>query len=602
MNKYFILGLLALTLHYNSYSQTGLTPGNCNTSLAYFDDYSDGFIVLRDGTKINGEISIKSYEKEGRITLTDKSGTKYKVNVNSLQSWGLNRELPVCYSPFSWFDWKNQKRKNNDHAERGFVVLTNGETKDGKIKIEGNSYDGDLAGENYFAIDKLTFVDVSGQETVYNRDQIKGYGRILPWALTPSELYSWQNGEFMGKRKTKFKPGYCITNDGKRIEGNMQLIVNNKLPRKGKNGENTDKTRSDIVDEIRFERDGNDEKVNLDDVFAYGLDGMSINTLTNNRDRLYNIDEMNFHEGTITTTDNKTMKGFIAYFPEPGNYYGVYYAAKADEPVKIFPMKEIKSAVQDISLIEAYDDGSAPVKKTNTNINGYIVDQNMKKYEGTVTLVEDNDFWVRSIDFTDKDGHMLKYGGSHAQIAYTVVNGNIYAQHETVFMKAEKMASPFILYNNPHPDNQSKGSKFGAMLGKAIIKEVVTDQVTKATWSAQARNNWSMKGVSIDGKRADGLNFGYNVGNAASDGVLSIISKAGRPKENLPYKAKRGEDFLILNLLTGESVSAGDSDNWETLLEGCSKYWALSSKEQKNIVKSGNAAALDYLNNCYGNK
>ncbi|NOT52119.1 MAG: hypothetical protein HOP10_12675, partial [Chitinophagaceae bacterium] len=68
----------------------GLREGKQTTPLPYFDNSSDGYVVLRDGSRLEGTISIKNYEKEGGISLTDRSGQKYKVDVRSLSSWGLN--------------------------------------------------------------------------------------------------------------------------------------------------------------------------------------------------------------------------------------------------------------------------------------------------------------------------------------------------------------------------------------------------------------------------------------------------------------------------------------------------------------------------------
>ena len=136
-------------------------------------------------------------------------------------------------------------------------------------------------------------------------------------------------------------PGYCITNDGRRIDGELQLIVKNKLETRSGNGKNNDHIRNNIVDDLKFQRDGKDEKISLDDVFAYGLSGMTINTLTNNRDRLYTQDEMNFHQGTIELANNTVKQGVIS--PNRATITESIFANKADEPVTIIPWREIRS-------------------------------------------------------------------------------------------------------------------------------------------------------------------------------------------------------------------------------------------------------------------
>lgn len=584
-----------------------LFPAECTTPLPYFDDFDNGFVELRDGTKINGKISIKNYEKDGRISVTSADGEKYKFDVRSLSVWGLNINIPKNYSPLTYYDWKNQKRKETKEPERGFVILTNGETKQGKIQIEGRSSDSPLAAENYFAIEALTYVDKSGNATKYEREQIKGFGRVLPWALTPSELFQWQKGEAMGRRKTKHQPGYLVMNDGTKVEGEMQLVVKNKLPRTkggddmgmasmaaGNEPRNDDKIRSSIVDEIQFRRDGKDEKISLDDVFAYGLKDVTIDMLTNNGDRAYLIEEMNFHPGSVTTNDGTKRDGFLAYFPAPDNYYGVYFATKRNEPVTTIELKNIKSITQEISLIGAFGEDEP---KGNTNINGYIIALDGRQYDGTISLVDDNDWWTRAITFTDKEGNTINYGGENGMIAYFVKDDTMYAQEGSIFVKAEQLASPLALYTNPFPDNSTALGRFAMAQATNIVAGVAATAAAGATWGAQSKYGISTKGLEINGKKSEGLDFGGDVGTAVGDGVMQMISK-GSGKEKLPSKAKRGEQLKVININTGETVNA-DETTWEMMLEGCKEFLSLDNKSQKAMIKGDNREVVAYLNKCY---
>ena len=81
------------------------------------------------------------------------------------------------------------------------VELKSGEVLDGKIRIEGSSLITDRLLKNYFALEKLTFSDNAGKETEYKASDVKSFARIMPWSLTPPEMYQWQSGEFMGKKK-----------------------------------------------------------------------------------------------------------------------------------------------------------------------------------------------------------------------------------------------------------------------------------------------------------------------------------------------------------------------------------------------------------------
>lgn len=138
----------------------------------------------------------------------------------------------------------------------------------------------------------------------------------------------------------------------------MQLIVKNTM--------NADpdkrKTVSDLVDEIRFQRSGKDEKIDMDDVFAYGITGLTINMLTNNLDKSYSAEEINFIRDRLLPKTERNLKDMLHIY-KPGNYYGVYVASKFDEPVTILNMKEIDKVVQDIALIEAFDPGGAAASR-----------------------------------------------------------------------------------------------------------------------------------------------------------------------------------------------------------------------------------------------
>ena len=86
----------------------GLNEGVCTSPLGYFDQYQDGYIVLKDGSRVEGRISLKSFDKSGRIILSSRSGTEYEIDTRSLNEWGLTQELPFSHSPMTWYDWKNK--------------------------------------------------------------------------------------------------------------------------------------------------------------------------------------------------------------------------------------------------------------------------------------------------------------------------------------------------------------------------------------------------------------------------------------------------------------------------------------------------------------
>lgn len=609
-----LLLVAATFLSHDSKSQD-LRPGFSLTPLPFFNDYEEGFVVLRDGSQIDGIIDLKDYEKTGsRIVMKSKDGKKYSLSVYSMKYFGLNIKVPRNMSPLHFYDWKTEKRKETRGPERGFAVLASGETLDGKIHVEGKTSDSPWAAGNYFAIETLSYMDKSGKITPYTRDQVKSFGRILPWELSPQEMWQWQAMVSLGKQKTKFQPGFLIMSDGKRVEGDMQLVVKNKMSRSSAEyGGQTirPKTYSDLVDEIYFKRDGKDEKISLDDVFAYGIANMTINTLTNKGARLYLKEEMNFHDGSVTTKAGKKLEGFVAYRPYASNYYGIYYAAKPDDPITMIPRDEIQEVIQNISLLEAFDDGtgSGTAPKPNTNMNGYVIQTDGVKFEGTVKLVEDNEWWVRSIEFIDKDGNVVKYGDTNPAISCFSINGTVYVQSENVFVKTEMSPAPFTMFLNPYPP---KGS-FGAMM----LNEVVSTAVGMA--AGEALEDAQMSGLDLSGVSVNGVDLGggtapnfnplgiqdsegretqhtqaYNVvGASASDlstkGIARLVDGG---KNRVPEKGKK-PNYYIYNQETGECGYL----NIPYLLEGCLGYWSATKDERKLLEDK--KLALEYLNKCY---
>jgi len=568
-----------------------LSSGRLTTPLPYFDDYEQGYVILRDGNKIEGSVSIKQYEKQNKMDVTDASGQKYKFNVKSLKTWGLSINIPVNQSPLSYYDWKNDKRKANAEPERGFVQLHSGETLEGKILIEGRSSDSPLAGNNFFAIETLTFVDEYGGEKEFMRKDIKSFGRILPWDLAPNHLVMSGSAVVMGKSKSKKLPGFVIKNNGERLEGTMQLVVKNSM-------KSDSKIKSDLVDEIYMDIDESTVKLDLDDLFAYGMTGLTINKLTNNQDIKYTVEEMNFHPGTLKTKDGSSKNGYLAYFPTPGNYYGVYFAENFNSEVEIIAMEDIEDATQEISLIEAFSGyGMDASSSKNSNINGYIVDLSARKYEGTISLNEDNDWWARSIDFTDEDNNKISYGGTEAlPIAYFVLDGQMYVQNKDVFVKTEEMKLPFTLLNNPYVDNSSKLGNMAMTMAANQLAQDIGAAVTSSTVAFQMASGMDLS--NLDSKSSNGLQAAYNLGNAATEGLSFLANKAINRSGKVPKLAKKGRDFNIFNSTTGELAHA-DKDNWKYLLEGCLTYLKADKNTKKAIEAYDDIKMQEYVNKCY---
>jgi len=603
----------------------GMNPAICTAPLPFFNDYDDGFVVLRDGTKLTGKINIKDYEKSGeKINLTTKEGKKYKLNTYSIKYFGLNINIPRNMSPLNLYDWKNEKRKENKDFERGFVVLTSGDTLDGKIHIEGRSSDSQRAEGNFFAIETLTFQDKSGKETELTREKIKSFGRIMPWELSPAEMWEWQKSEAFGKRKSKTQKGFVLMNDGTRLEGDMRLVIKNSMKTHTNPSSdpfaNQDKPRnkifSDLVDEIWMIRDGKDLKLELDDVYAFGVAGMTINTLTNKGARQYQREEMNFHPGVVTTRDGKKYEGQLALRPYDQNYYGVYFAQSNDEPIKIIPMNEITSIIQDVGAIEAFGEEAKP--KANSNINGYIVQKDGTRMNGTVKLEGDNGWYAQSISFTDEESHTLKFGGTDGTVSHAAIGDDIYMQFEDFFIKADANSRPFVLVQDPFPAKKGMGG-FAQGLAMNMAAMAVGEVVGMAVADAQ-RGGLDLSGVEMDGQNMGGMaapvvlrdekgnvsgyiprtNAQNIIGSSVSGMALKAMQQEMDKKARKEGPKKDDKSFFLYNVDTRENPHT-NSTTWEIYLEGCIDFHGLDKASQKKLLEDSKGA-LAYLNTCMSKK
>lgn len=561
----------------------------------YYEKFDDGYVVLRDGSRIEGKIK----KLPQKISITTKEGKKFKISLYSVHHYGLNLNIPQNYSPLSYYDWNGSSATKK--PQRGFVKLKSGETLDGKIRLKGNRFS-----KEDFLAETVYFTDIAGKETAYAKEQVKGYGRILPWVLTPYDTWQWSMAfESTDLIYSKPKlPGFVVLANGKRIEGEIQIFMI------------ADNKNIETVDQISIKHDGVKEKLSTGDVLAFGLSNMTINAITKKGSVTYPLEEMNFHEGSVTTKDGTEMKGFIAYQPKPNAYYGVYFATGLDQPITIIPNDQLQRVDQNISTREVFDDGSVvPVKavaddsKVNTNIAGYIISLDGIITEGTVKITEDNDWWVKGIDFVNKEGATMTFGGTNTPISCFVTNNKVYIQYENIFVKGEVMASPLTIYSDPFPP------KVGGIGGDVLnfmsqdISNAVGARISSGVLAQQLRHNKDIKAtVTQNGQETDlsGLGAAYYVGESTSNIMNNGILKLTENKTS-PVKGSRKDEYFIYDIRTAENTrviyGAGSPEalnHMEVFLEGCLDYYNLSSEEQKVLLDKKNyAGAIEYLNTCY---
>lgn len=611
MKKLLVAALFAATsmgLFAQEDDGLGLVPAQVLTPLPFFDDFEKGFIVLRDGTELKGEVNIKQYEKKGKMDFTSDKGEKYSFAVESLLAIGLDLAVPQNMTSNLFYDWKGQKRNKTKEPERGFLILNDGTELLGKIQLDGKSSDSPIAGDDFFALETVLFVAKDGTETEYERKDIKAFGRILPWEFTPSSLFEKTGTEAFGKSKTKKTEGYAVMLNGDRIEGTMQLVVKNSMrsgstppeDRMMQSAEEreadrkaADVNRNSVVDEIWFTRDGKDDKIDMDDVFAFGKQGMTINDLTNNGDVKYPDEQLNFHQGTVKMKDGSTKSGLVAYFPSMSNLYGVYLADKIDSEVEIISRDDYESVNQEISLIEPFDSGYGAPASSSPTINGMIMTVTGKEYKGNIKLNEDNDWWVRSITFTDEDGVIKDFGGrTNLPLAYFTVDGQAYVQQRDVFLKTEGDPAPIALY--PRPFHNSVG-KMAFSMGVDLAAQEVTNQVARKGWG---KTTYKRNKTYGSGPMQASTNY-YMADNETVNMAAGAIKRAGMSMFDKEPEYKEGK-MNFVNINTGE-IAEPSKRNFESLLEGCYSYLTADKNTKKAISKYDDKQMIEYLNKAYSN-
>ena len=145
-----------------------------------------------------------------------------------------------------------------------------------------------------------------------------------------------------------------------------------------------------------------------------------------------------------------------------------------------------------------------------------------------------------------------------------------------------------------------KSKKVGNLLVGTITQQLAYDigtVATKATWGLQMKHGVDLSELSVNDKEMGGLDFGYNVGNFAADSFTKLVEKA-LAGEKVPEKAKKGYDFNLVNIYTGETPHV-DKKMWESLLEGCIDYLNMDKNAKKAIQANDDFKMVSYLNTCY---
>ena len=594
-----ILISATLCLSFSSISQ--LRSARQLIDRAYLYDYPEGYVILKDGTKIEGTFSKVN---SSNLRITDGYPTTYNLNHQSILEIGSSMKVPKRNAALRWYSWKKKEvaqsvyglvggtdeKSTSSEFQDGYILLRNGEKIEGLISIEGRYTYGS------FALSSASLYIDKKNSKKYSFEEIEAYGRHIP--LNTSPYYTWEMklGLVGGKKsKTKPTPGWIELKDGTMKSGELMVIYERIVgPKKPPEG-NVQPPKDFKISwyPLEFEIDGEEEPFPASDVAAYGLDlimtditlpdesnyqasGIFVKRKPGNTEGIVDkfIEKMNFHPGFVIDSDGTKHEGKVAYWPGPDVYRGVYLEPATGEKLMVFYDDKIKESEQNIATLdiedyESFDDLTS--KKVIVKVNGHIVDLAGNEIKGNITLNEYGGWWARSIDFMTTEGDAMVFGGNNERIKYFVLNTDStdtwFVQRKSVFVKASKTGKSLIYLDNPFPETLSGAGRFvSGLVGSA----------------AGALANSDLD-VELDKDPHQGAREMFE--DMPTNEFFQVT------EEKIIYIPKSNESIVMAKKgLYGVNI----------LLNGCHDYHSLDKKTKKSMVSMEKfEEVFQYLDDCY---
>lgn len=316
----------------------------------YATEYDNGYITLRDGTVLYGQVSLggKAYDKISVVKIRTNAGKRYVLSPRSLKEYGLINSL-VNDTP-DLFTWEQLNEKS---ALTGFQDIRTGSCSFGYVKTkDGKSHEGEL-----------TLKEVNGkiqQITVKNGDKkIKLESEVISnFGVTRYvdekfvglwSLVQWKKSVGTGMLvniKSVPAKGVVTLTDGSTQSGFIQIIK-----------------KEEITTQIHVFADADlkkPEKLKYNDVKSYTIEQRmaDYDEMLKNLDTPY--DEIHpsqkFHPGVIELTDGTLIKGQIAKASN-SDFTDIYFATDENSIIKGYFAAEIENSLQTISpeTMASYD-------------------------------------------------------------------------------------------------------------------------------------------------------------------------------------------------------------------------------------------------------
>ncbi|MDW3210903.1 MAG: hypothetical protein R8N23_13590 [Reichenbachiella sp.] len=348
-----LLGILSLFLTIQTVAQTNTsTESNYkvkqNKSGYYKTVYDNGYVTLRDGTVLDGQISLlgSSYEKVSGVRIKTNSGDKYYFMVKSLKEYGLsNSSINDTPTLFSWgavekSPFTAYKNVRTGSTSFGYVKTRSGNEIEGRLRLK------EVNGK----VVSMEIRDSKKETFKFESDEVSNYGvRVYkdPKFENSWSLISWESNSYyssFANVKSVPMPGYVITNNGQKHEGSIQLIK-----------------KATMITGVNISKPNVKKPVKLKygDIKSYGANL----TVQSYHDVLANVRPLEqylpmrkFHQGTVLLTDESELKGWVA-FATNSDLGDVLFAESDNGSVQGFSSEDVEEVTQEIGQeeIDTYD-------------------------------------------------------------------------------------------------------------------------------------------------------------------------------------------------------------------------------------------------------
>jgi len=331
---------------------------------AYVTQYDNGYVILRDGTELRGEISLSgdSYDKVYRVKIRTTGGEKYVLYRRSLKEYGLSNSL-VNDTPDA-FEWLTINEKS---VFTGFQDVRSASTSFGYVNTkDGKKYEGSMSlKEANGRIENIVVKDDKKKTTKIDAEEITNFGvknYADPKFNGVWSLISWKipaaTGMMVNIKSVPLK-GVVTLNTGEQVKGEITLVK-----------------KAEIINriDVRDGPKGKPQKFKYSEVKSYGAEQFVSDYMAILKNGSIPYEQIpparKFHKGKVLLVDGTVMEGLVAKSMDR-DFTDIFYASDESSIVQSFSAAEVEVAIQDIS-----EKTMADYKKLiyeRDHINGYTI-------------------------------------------------------------------------------------------------------------------------------------------------------------------------------------------------------------------------------------